>query len=270
MLIYKMCNYPDCKTYPNFNFEGETKRLYCSNHKIDGMINLIKGTKCNHNGCKISPSFNFEGEQSPLYCMSHILDGMVNVTDKHCKTYLCSTIVRNKYEGYCVRCFVNLYPDKPVLRNYKTKEYAVAEYVKNKFEKFTWIQDKKIQDGCSKKRPDLLLDLGYQILIIEIDENQHSNYENICENKRIMEISQDLGHRPIIFIRFNPDDYLNENENITSCWTYNKCGISIIKQSKIKEWNDRLYRIECEINYWTLPENMTTKTINIINLFYDK
>ena len=31
-----------------------------------------------------------------------------------------------------------------------------------------------------------------------------------CENKRIMEISQDLGHRPIVFIRFNPDEY-NKN-----------------------------------------------------------
>ena len=47
-----------------------------------------------------------------------------------------------------------------------------------------------------------------QIIIVEIDEYQHENITYSCENKRIMEISQDLGHRPIIFIRFNPDEYL--------------------------------------------------------------
>jgi hypothetical protein len=85
-----------------------------------------------------------------------------------------------------------------------------------------------------------------------------------------MEISQDLGHRPIIFIRFNPDEYLNENENITSCWTYNKYGISVVKKSKIKEWNERLIKLENEINYWLNPSNISDKTINIINLFYDR
>ena len=51
--------------------------------------------------------------------------------------------------------------------------------------------------------------------IVEIDENQHIEYDCSCENKRIMELSQDVGHRPIIFIRFNPDDYLNYENKIT-------------------------------------------------------
>ena len=68
-----------------------------------------------------------------------------------------------------------------------------------------WIADKIVNTDYSKRRPDLLLDLGYQILIVEIDENQHIDYDYSCENKRIMELSQDTGHRPIIFIRFNQD-----------------------------------------------------------------
>jgi hypothetical protein len=66
-------------------------------------------------------------------------------------------------------------------------------------------------------RPDLLLDFGDFILIIEVDENQHID-DISCENKRTMEISRDLGHRNIVFIRFNPDDYMIGNEKITSCW----------------------------------------------------
>ena len=34
-----MCIYPNCKMRANHNFEGETKRLYCASHKLDGMIN---------------------------------------------------------------------------------------------------------------------------------------------------------------------------------------------------------------------------------------
>ena len=79
-----------------------------------------------------------------------------------------------------------------------------------KFVDFDWKTDKTINDGCSKRRPDLLLDFGYQIVIIEIDENQHNNYDCSCENKRIMELSQDLGHRPIVFIRFNPDSNVSK------------------------------------------------------------
>jgi hypothetical protein len=37
-----------------------------------------------------------------------------------------------------------------------------------------------------------------------------------------MEISRDLGHRNIVFIRFNPDDYMIGNEKITSCWEQTK------------------------------------------------
>jgi len=121
----------------------------------------------------------------------------------------------------------------------------------------------------SKRRPDLLLDLLYQIVIIEVDENQHIDYDCSCQNKRIMELSQDLGHRPIIFIRFNPDDYKKDGKNISSCWGRYKNGITGVNKSKKSEWSQRLNVLENHINYWISPENITNKTIEIIQLFYD-
>ena len=162
-----------------------------------------------------------------------------------------------------------MFPDKPVSRNYKTKEYSVVEFVKSKYSHLDWVADKRIQNGCSKRRPDLLLDLGYQVIIIEVDENQHIDYDCSCENKRIMELSQDLGHTSIIFIRFNPDDYLHGNKNISSCWEINGKGICVIKKSKKDEWEQRLSALETQINYWISPENKTDKTIEIIQLYYD-
>ena len=80
-----------------------------------------------------------------------------------------------------------------------------------------------------------------------------------------MELSQDLGHRPIVFIRFNPDDY----NNVSSCWGQDKKGICVVKKSKKEEWNERLNTLEETIQYWTDPVNKTNKTIETIQLFYD-
>ncbi len=263
-VINKTCI--DCMKQPAFNVEGETKALYCVTHKKEGMINVINKTCIE---CKKQPAFNVEGDKKALYCATHKKKGMIDVKHKTCKTHLCSTRVQEKYDGYCLFCYINLFPDKPVSRNYKTKEYSVVEYVKKNFSELSWRADKLVNGGCSKRRPDLLLDLGYQIIIIEIDENQHIDYDCTCENKRIMELSQDLGHTPIVFIRFNPDDYEKDGTNITSCWGQNKKGICVVKKSKRNEWETRLNILEEHINYWINPSNITNKTIEIIQLFYD-
>ncbi len=39
------------------------------------------------------------------------------------------------------------------------------------------------------------------------------------------EIWQDLGHRPLVFVRFNPDKYNDKDRNNTlSLWRTKKCG----------------------------------------------
>jgi len=268
-ILSKECQYENCKKQPTYNFENEKIGKFCSTHKLNGMID-IKSKKCEHENCKKIPNFNYENEKIAIFCSEHKKEGMIDIKNKKCKTLMCYTQVKDKYEGYCLYCFINTFPDKPVSRNYKTKEYSVVEYIKTKFPDLTWISDKKVKDGCSKRRPDLLLDLGYQIIIIEIDENQHSDYDCSCENKRIMEISQDLGHRPIVFIRFNPDDYIDNGKNITSCWNNNKLGICTVKKSKQNEWSYRLNVLEETINYWINPNNTTDKIVEIIQLYYDK
>lgn len=165
-----------------------------------------------------------------------------------------------------MRCFMYTFPDRPVVRNYKTKEFAVVEEIKKDFPDMTWVDDKPIKDGCSNKRPDLLLDLGYQVLNVEIDENSHTNYDITCENKRLMQISSDIGHRPLIVLRFNPDDYINEKgHNIKSCWKVGKDGI--IRISKETECNSRLKTLKEEIQYWLT--NNSEKTLHIKHLFYN-
>jgi hypothetical protein len=169
------------------------------------MVDIINN-RCEYEGCEMSPTYNYKGELKRRFCSSHHLPDMINLTKKYCMTPFCETSVLPKYEGYCLRCFVNIHPEKPNARNYKTKEKTIVDEVLKSFPQFTWTADKRVQDGCSRRRPDLFLDMGSHVIIVEIDENQHTDYDCSCENKRLMEISQDIGHRPVIFIRFNPDD----------------------------------------------------------------
>lgn len=186
-----------------------------------------------------------------------------------CKTPYCETRKNNNYEGFCLACFINNpeNQDKPNIRNYKTKEKDIVNHILLNFPNHTWVLDKKVLYGCSRRRPDLLLDLGSHIIIVEVDENKHAFYDCTCENKRLMELSQDLQYRPLIFIRFNPDDYTNiEGTLIKSCWKLNKLGVMQIIKNKEKEWNERVNLLKEQIQYWI--NNISEKTIEIIELFY--
>ena len=267
-IISKTCIEPNCGKQPCYNYYGAKSGLYCTNHKKNGMID-IKHKLCIVNNCKTIPIYNYEKEKKPLYCQKHKKDGMINIIDKKCLSEWCLSLAKIKiYEGYCAFCYSNLYPDKTPSRNYKTKESSVVQSVISKFPEFSWVSDKIIEDGCSKRRPDLRCDFGSHIIIVEIDENQHRDYDCSCENKRLMEISQDVGHRPIVFIRFNPDDYINKNnEKVQTCWRLNKLGVMSIMIKYKEVWENRLNVLIDRIQYWI--ENLTDKTVEVEQLYYD-
>jgi hypothetical protein len=267
-VINKNCLFENCEIHPSFNYEGHKTPLYCACHCLEGMVNVVS-KRCLFENCQKIQAFNFEGQIQKLYCFEHKKDGMIRIGAKICKSEWCHTIVRNKYDGYCLHCYIHLFPEKPVARNYKTKERTVVEFVLKEFHQYPWTHDKQIQDGCSRRRPDLFMDFGYQILIVEIDENQHTgdNYGDCsCENKRMMLLWQDVGHRPIVFIRFNPDDYYDKDTHITSCFGMNSLGVCCIKKTKQKEWTHRLNVLRENIEYWC--DHRSEKMIEIIQLFY--
>ena len=79
-----------------------------------------------------------------------------------------------------------------------------------------------------------------------------------------MELSQDVGHRPIVFIRFNPDSYVEEDQKIPSCWCLNDDGLCVVKD-KIA-WERRLDALKSQMEYWI--QERTPKTIEVVQLFY--
>lgn len=262
-VINKKCEFSGCNKQPCYNKEGEKIRKFCIEHKKDGMIN-VKDKKCVFTGCNILARFNKKGEKAK-FCAEHKEEGMINVKDKIC--ILCDeTYANKKYKGYCFRCFVYTFPDEKITRNYKVKEQHVVDFIKNEFKDLNMEFDKIIKCGCSKRRPDCIIDLYHYVIIIEIDENQHQNY--ICEQARMEQIYEDLGNRPVIFIRFNTDSYKKNGKIIKSCFKYHKTlDVPII--ANVKQWNNRLETLKNTINDCINNKPTQSERIIQINLFYD-
>jgi len=260
------------KINPVFNIEGGKGR-FCAKHKQDHMVDVTnkrcEGKNDNDTPCTSQPAFDIEGGKG-RFCADHKKDGMINVKSKRCKTPLCEILaMKKKYKGYCYRCFINTFPDSTIVCNHKTKERVVTDYIREQFPDLTIILDKRIEDGCSSRRPDIFIDLGEYTLVIEIDETQHNTYECSCENKRMMELFQDAGSRHMVMIRFNPDQYYDhEGKSIPSCWEYTKDkGLCHVKPNKQKEWQNRLDILQQYVKH--ICENRIDKEIHVEHLFYD-
>jgi hypothetical protein len=244
----------------------------CEHNRQKAQCKECKGTSiCKHNKrktqCKECNGVSIcKHNKRKIFCKE--CDG-----SRLCKIKMCETQSIKKYDGYCARCFIYNFATNLENHNYLLKEIVITKFIISNFCQYDWQLNKKIKNGKSKRRPDILLDLGYQILIIEIDERQHLNYKNDknnCYIKRILEILIDLYNRPIIFIRFNPDDYLDKNyKKINSCWTFDNNNLYCINKKYEKEWNDRLNNLKIQIEYWCNPINKSTKNIHIINMYFN-
>jgi len=174
----------------------------------------------------------------------------------------CDKNSSKKYRGHCMTCFMSLFPAETVFRNYKTKEGAVLFHIRQCFPDLIIPNDRRIDGGCSRKKPDFFIKLLTHVIIIEVDENGHLSYDQICENKRIMQLSEDIAHRPMVLIRFNPD----KNNDGPSCWGVDGNGLAVVKKKQAAEWQKRLAALTAAISFWknTIPD----KIIELIKLYY--
>jgi hypothetical protein len=259
----KTCQEPDCNIQPSYNLPDQKRGLYCAKHKKTDMINVVN-PKCEEPECSIEPSYNLPDQKRGAYCVSHKKSGMVDVKHKTCVE--CNRIRSNaKYRYHCLRCFIFKFPEEKISRNYKIKEQHMVDYIREVYPDMAFVFDKTV-GGCSKRRPDAYLDLLTHILIIECDENQHTGYNNNCENKRTMELYTDFSHRPIVFIRFNPDTYTMNNKKVLSSFkTHKTSGAPMIRNKK--EWTERLTTLKTTIDKHL--KTISEKAITIENLYFD-
>jgi len=241
---------------------------YCEHQKRkDSCIDCSPQLFCTHNKL----NYNCKLCEGSRYCIHKIRKDCCKDCGGSalCKKEYCETSKHKKCDGLCLRHYVEENPDTEFTKRYRTKELDIVNFVREQFNEYLWIHNKQIEGGISKRRPDLLMITEDQAIIIEIDENKHQSYDCICENKRLVQIYQDLNYKSVVFIRFNPDDYIDsQGNNITSCWNNgNKLTSCSIKKCKVQEWNDRKQILKEQIEYWL--SNKTEKAIEVIQLFFD-
>jgi hypothetical protein len=72
------------------------------------------------------------------------------------------------------------------------------------------IRDMRVESGlCPGKRPDFLIDCGTHAVVVEVDEKQHGHIAASCENTRMGSIYNSYSLPNMVFIRYNPDNYID-------------------------------------------------------------
>ena len=172
---------------------------------------------------------------------------------KLCKN--CKYTIYSTYKPYCSPCYYYLNPDLKKPNRHRNKEWYVNKFLTNNFEGIKFRHNLSVDGGCSKKRPDWFYDCLTHSVIIELDESRHINYN--CENKRVMELFQDLGNRPLIVIRLNPDKYQYHE----GCFYYDTPTSNILRIRE-KEWIERSNKLIESINFHikTIPTKEFTET----------
>ena len=219
---------------PIFGFTKDN--LFCESCKEKDMKDIVNKMciKCNEH----QPTYNYKNVKPPIYCRGCALDNMVDVVNPMCKS--CGLFMVCKKPHLCSYCKPNS------TQKQRTKEMLVVDFLKENG--YDFIHNKSVGYVCGNYRPDIKIDCGTHIVIIEVDENQHKSYEKSCENVRMFNIAQAEGLN-CTFLRYNPDTFRLSNK------------------AKIVHTNTRLKilkeQIDKEIN------NIPNEVVKIIKLFYD-
>jgi hypothetical protein len=264
--IFQECKYINdetglkCNERAYYKYKDGKVILYCNNHKEDTMIDSRKSI-CIEIGCKLNAIYNYKVETGARYCKNHSNDNMVSKKVKICKYKDCLIEAyfgtKDDTKQFCVkhktdddmndytspRCEdCNLFHVRhgnkkcsycnPDARQ-KIKENKIKDFLKEN--KIKFIHDKAVggKNDCGYYRPDFLIDCNTHFIIIEVDENQHSNYDNTCEISRMNNLYLLLG-LPIIFIRFNPDNFNSKTKNNILYNNRLDQLLNIINESKVK------------------------------------
>lgn len=281
-VVHKKCVADGCKTVATFGFKFADWIFCCAKHtgNDEDIVNLTHA-KCpfimpDGNICDKYAHYNIKGSTVGKYCVKHKEKGMEIIGHRMCQND-CGTHARNElYQGYCYQCYIVLFPDSPISISYLTKEKSACEYIAINLTKESQdVKDlivdisynKTIEGGSSRRRPDLFIKKKSNCVMVEVDENRHTVYDNVDDMLRLSQLWNDIGKKPLVIIRFNPDSYIDkEGKRILTPWEKTEKGTKL-KQDMIDEWKKRLKKLYKYINYWIL--NKPQKMITIIYLYYD-
>ncbi|ORZ29951.1 hypothetical protein BCR44DRAFT_23414 [Catenaria anguillulae PL171] len=229
----KRCQFDGCTKQPIFNTEGSSKARFCAQHKTPEMVD-VKSKQCQFDGCQTRASYGLPGHQAEHcfthrqvnevskprkkciesgcnqlathgilrheHCEKHVQEGELNMFERPClMCNLPSILVRN---NHCEYCDPEAFQSSRLAKQNAVRDFLLAHGI-------TFESVDRVIDGgaCGLERPDFVIQGAYQIIIVECDENQHFHISKDCETVREINISQSFGGTPVLFLRFNPDEF---------------------------------------------------------------
>ena len=262
---YRFCKHSinkyDCKKCGGSNIceHGNIKRQckkcdgssYCEHKKRKSHCKKCGGCAyCEHGNIK-QQCIKCGGSMLCIHC-KHILVSKKRYVESLDKKVRC-----------CIGCFYHYYPNDEIPRRYKKKQHYFNEKLIEEFGADFFQYDKRIKCGCSGRMPDWFIDCFKYSIIIELDEDQHK-YTS-CDDKRMMELFKDLGNRPLVLIRINPDKYKGKTKERKGCFDFDERNILICNEKKFyKRFNILVEMIRYYLN--NEPEKEITKQ----KLFFDR
>jgi hypothetical protein len=165
-----------------------------------------------------------------------------------------------RFHPYCFNCYCVLHPEAQIPHRYRLKEQHMIDHLSERFPDCEMVFNRAVDDGCSARRPDVRIECGTHTVIAECDENQHRGYS--CETKRMMELFEDCGARPIVFLRLNPDAYTRDGVTYPSCFTPTAMGLALDQT----EWSRRMDKLVERVAHHT--EVVPTKEVVVEELFF--
>ena len=203
-----VCIIENCTIPAVYKDNSNNIPTHCHMHRKNEMLDVIHKA-CEYSDCSTRPTYNESGIHVGRFCAIHKHDGMVHIQVYPCTS--CGLEFRFREKKSIMTC---VYCDTNSKLRSKTKENHVKELLEKSFSDIPFIHDRSISSIESidhkcvyrRFRPDFFYDMKSHVVIVEVDEHQHSMYDESCERARELHISDAIG-RPTYFIRYNPDFY---------------------------------------------------------------
>ena len=210
-IVHPRCGCP-LNVRPSFGFSTDERPSRCHHCKLDGM-EPMDGRKCK---CprRVRPHFGYPTDETPTCCFICQKDGMVDLINRICPGPGClgnRTIglqSNRKYDGYCMRCFIELFPSDPRTATARKNsfELLVKDMLMKEFPGL-FVHDTTLWTGgcdCThRRRIDFRTLVGLTLICCECDEFEHKYRDQHDEEVRYDDLYM-IHSGKFIFIRFNP------------------------------------------------------------------
>jgi hypothetical protein len=216
-VVSKRCEHDECDEFPVYGVQWK-RPTHCREHKLLEMIHVMS-QRCKHDGCLTRPSFGFVRGKA-THCCEHQLPRMADVANQRCTE--CKTTVTHQKDKLCAPCrqYLEMGASRKLIRIEHRIIAMLLLHGTIPNDDRTKL-NKSVGATCGGYRPDIYIDCGTFILIIEIDEHQHrpryisrvdgvvastvvGPYTPECETVRMLSIVQ-AEQMPVYFVRYNPD-----------------------------------------------------------------